>query len=222
MQGVAGSFYGTTQAGGNNGGGTVCKITPAGELTTVYSFCSQTNSTDGELPQAILVQGTDGNLYGTTETGRAYQRCFVGFCASVFKVTPRGELTVLQSFDGHDGSSPIAGLFQGTDGNLYGTTSLGGTPSVWRHGLRLIGWPWPIRQVDERFRQTGAHWRHSRTGSYRSQRRFSERHPASFTVVSDTFIRAVVPPGSTTGFVTVEPQTARSRATCLSASYRDD
>jgi uncharacterized repeat protein (TIGR03803 family) len=65
-------FYGTTNQGGaNNGAGTVFKITPAGTLTTLYSFCSQTNCTDGMWPLAGLMQDTNGNLYGTTIAGGA-------------------------------------------------------------------------------------------------------------------------------------------------------
>jgi len=72
--GTDGSFYGTTQAGGtsancNGGCGTVFRITPAGQLTTLYSFCQQSGCPDGYFPRAALVQGADGNLYGTTYFG---------------------------------------------------------------------------------------------------------------------------------------------------------
>ena len=72
-----GNFYGTTSNGGIsqprctfNGVvecGTVFRITPGGTLTTLYNFCSQPNCADGWGPQAALVQGPDGNLYGTTD-----------------------------------------------------------------------------------------------------------------------------------------------------------
>lgn len=67
VQGSDGNFYGTTFSGGTNNAGTVFKITPSGTLTTLYSFCSQTNCADGEAPYAGLVQATHGNFYGTTE-----------------------------------------------------------------------------------------------------------------------------------------------------------
>jgi len=66
-----GNFYGTTSYGGANNSGTVFKITPGGELTTLYSFCSQSGCTDGYYPRAALIQGTDGYLYGTTSYGGA-------------------------------------------------------------------------------------------------------------------------------------------------------
>jgi uncharacterized repeat protein (TIGR03803 family) len=121
------NFYGTTYGGGANGYGTVFKITAAGTLTTLYSFCAQAGCVDGSLPVAALVQGTDGNFYGTTGYGGA--NCpnnFPSGCGTVFKITPAGKLTTLHSFAGGDGSTPVGGLVQGTGGNFYGTT--GGGP----------------------------------------------------------------------------------------------
>ena len=121
--GADGNFYGTTIAGGTNIlDGTVFKISPSGKLTTLYSFCSQTNCADGQGPWATLVEGVDGNFYGTTGNGGAY-----GF-GTVFKITPRGHLTTLHSFAGYpaDGETPYSGLIQSRDGNFYGTTSQGG------------------------------------------------------------------------------------------------
>jgi uncharacterized repeat protein (TIGR03803 family) len=69
VQATDGNFYGTTYNGGSNGAGSVFEITPGGTLTTLYSFCPQTGCTDGELSLAGLIQGTDGNLYGTTVAG---------------------------------------------------------------------------------------------------------------------------------------------------------
>jgi len=122
VQATNGNFYGTTRGYGS-GPGTVFEITPAGKLTTLYAFCSQSGC--GTYPLAGLVQGTDGNFYGTTESGGAYDR------GIVFKVTPTGKLTTLYSFCSEtpyctDGTYPLAGLVQGTDGNFYGTTSAGG------------------------------------------------------------------------------------------------
>ena len=122
-----GYFYGATAYGGNltcpgnPGCGTVFKITPGGTLTTLHSF----DGTDGAYPYAALVQGTDGNFYGTTGDGVTSSSC-AGGCGTVFKITPGGTLTTLHSFDGTDGENPYAGLIQATNGNLYGTTQSGG------------------------------------------------------------------------------------------------
>jgi uncharacterized protein (TIGR03437 family) len=71
MQASDGNFYGTTYNGGSNSGGTAFKITPGGALTVLHSFCSQTGCADGKNAYAGLIQGTDGNLYGTTSGGGA-------------------------------------------------------------------------------------------------------------------------------------------------------
>jgi uncharacterized repeat protein (TIGR03803 family) len=130
IQATNGTFYGTTFQGGANSEGTVFKITASGKLTTLYSFCSQTNCTDGEAPDAGLVQVPNGTFYGTTAGGGAnYRACRIG-CGTVFKITPSGTLTTLHSFDIADGAYPGATLIQATDGNLYGTTSAGGAAST--------------------------------------------------------------------------------------------
>jgi len=125
IQGSDGSLYGTTQNGGANGTGTVFQITPTGTLNTLYSFCMQTNCDDGAAPYGGLVQGTDGNFYGTTYNGGVN-----GGAGTVFKITPTGTLNTLYSFCMQsgctDGVNPYAGLVQATDGNLYGTTQQGG------------------------------------------------------------------------------------------------
>lgn len=113
VQGSDGNFYGTTERGGSFDGGTVFKITPGGVLTTLHSF---SGSPDGDAPTANLLQGNDGNFYGTTHHGGS------GHAGTVFKITLGGVLTTLVSFDGSNGRFPGAGLVQGSDGNFYGTT----------------------------------------------------------------------------------------------------
>src|ERR1019366_3915567 len=123
-----GNLYGTTSIGGSGcqsqGCGTVFKITPSGNLNTLHSF----DKGDGYWPFAGLVQGTDGNFYGTTSQGGDLNNCDHSGCGTVFKISPSGSLTTLHVFEGSpsDGSSPIAGLTQANDGNLYGTTASGG------------------------------------------------------------------------------------------------
>ena len=121
--GSDGNFYGTTSGGGPNLNGTVFKITPAGVETMLHSFTGGT--TDGNDSGAALIQGSDGNFYGTTGYGGTSDN------GTIFKITPAGVETVLYSFaGGTDGSSPSAALTQGSDGNFYGTTDLGGTSNV--------------------------------------------------------------------------------------------
>jgi uncharacterized repeat protein (TIGR03803 family) len=117
IQATDGNFYGTTNRGGANypGFGTIFKATPTGTLTVLHSF----DGTDGELCLAGLVQGTDGNFYGTTSFGGGNPN----YGGTVFKITPTGTLTTLHNFGSGDGTGPSAALIQATDGNFYGTTS---------------------------------------------------------------------------------------------------
>ncbi|HEX4268794.1 MAG TPA: choice-of-anchor tandem repeat GloVer-containing protein [Steroidobacteraceae bacterium] len=120
IQGSDGDFYGLTSTGGANGDGTVFKVTPSGTESVLYSFSGVT--ADGDDPTGNLLLASDGNLYGTTRLGGASNY------GTVFKVTPTGVETVMYSFAGGatDGANPSAGLIQGSDDNLYGTTSAGG------------------------------------------------------------------------------------------------
>jgi uncharacterized repeat protein (TIGR03803 family) len=137
VQGSDGNLYGTTQNGGTNGIGIVFKIGTDGELTTLYAFGAVTNANgyplDGAYPEAALVQGSDGNFYGTTGGGGPYDE------GTVFKITADGTLTSLYSFTGgKDGGFPYAGLVQGSDGNFYGTTYTGGAATN-QYGAGIAG-----------------------------------------------------------------------------------
>jgi uncharacterized repeat protein (TIGR03803 family) len=123
--GLDGNFYGASWAGGAYGNGTVFKITPGGTLSSLYSFTAPNASgVNADGCQANdLVLGSDGSFYGTTVEGGAYG------LGTVFKITSSGTLTSLYSFagtSGHVGANPMAGLVQGSDGSLYGTTNTGG------------------------------------------------------------------------------------------------
>src|SRR5947209_15511014 len=87
----------------------------AQQFTSLANF----NGADGKYPAAPLVQGLDGNFYGTTSAST------IG--GAVFKVSPTGTLTMLHNFSSNDGSYPLAGLTQATNGTFYGTTNSGGT-----------------------------------------------------------------------------------------------
>jgi uncharacterized repeat protein (TIGR03803 family) len=120
--GTDGNFYGTTLYGGAYGYGTVFKITPGGKRTTLYSFCAQASCADGANPTAALIQASDGNFYGITESGGAYI-----YDGTIFRLTFSGTLTTLYSFGYIDGDMVFGGgLIQGTNGNLFGTTGFGG------------------------------------------------------------------------------------------------
>jgi uncharacterized repeat protein (TIGR03803 family) len=129
-----GNLYGTASAGGTSGNGTVFKVMPSGTETVLYSFCpGGVTCTDGVNPEANLIADAAGNFYSTTQNGGSPNVCGGGVgCGTVFKLTPSGTETVLYSFcpgggSCTDGAGPVAGLIADAAGNLYGTTSAGGT-----------------------------------------------------------------------------------------------
>jgi uncharacterized repeat protein (TIGR03803 family) len=198
--GANGNLYGTTYGGGANhcsynglGCGTIFEITPAGSLTTLYSF---TGGADQGSPVAGLVQANDGYLYGTTSALTLPNPTPFG---TVFRIAPSGTLTTLHTFTGEaDGGYPAAGLLQATNGDLYGTTSSygalgGGTVYSLSLGLSQfvktvphsgkVGSPVIILGTD----LTGA-----------TSVTFNGT-PATYSVVSPTEITTTVPDGATSG-----------------------
>jgi uncharacterized repeat protein (TIGR03803 family) len=127
-----GNFYGVTTDGGASfacdvGCGTVFKISATGKFTTLYSFCAQTNCLDGASPYGGLVQGINGNFYGTTPAGGSSGG------GTVFEITAGGFRITLYNFCSktsacEDGAAPVGRLVQANDGNFYGTTQYGGAP----------------------------------------------------------------------------------------------
>ncbi|HLV79315.1 MAG TPA: choice-of-anchor tandem repeat GloVer-containing protein [Chthonomonadaceae bacterium] len=114
-----GNLYGACFEGGSTGRGTIFKITPAGVFTLLYTFKGGTS--DGAGPN-VLMQASDGNLYGTTFEGGPSSSGF----GSIFKITTAGVETPLYFFTGgNDGNGPVGGLVQGPDGNLYGAAEYG-------------------------------------------------------------------------------------------------
>ena len=86
----------------------------------VFVFGGTGSSSDGAIPSAGLVEGTDGGLYGTTQNGGP------GDFGTVFRLMPDGTFTTLHTFSGADGAYPFAGLVKASDGAFYGTTPEGG------------------------------------------------------------------------------------------------
>jgi uncharacterized repeat protein (TIGR03803 family) len=197
IQAANGDFYGTTYIGGANGEGTAFKITPTGTLTTLYSFCSGSGCPDGANPYDGLVQGTDGNFYGTTYAGGA------NFYGTVFEITPAGTLTTLHSFDSADGEETRAGLVQGTNGLLYGTTYAGGedfSGTVFSLSVSSLG---PFAETLPTSGKVGAAVKilgNDLTGA--TSVTFNGK-TAAFRVTSSSLITTNVPTGATTGFVKV-------------------
>lgn len=137
MQANDGNFYGTTSGGGayacgdipgaTNNCGTVFKVTPAGAATVLWSFGGTT--ADGIAPQGKLIQATDGDLYGTTAGGGGLSCHDPNSCGgTLFRISLSGAESIVYQFSSNlaDLGSPSWVLFQGRDGNFYGTTVDGG------------------------------------------------------------------------------------------------
>jgi len=196
-----GNLYGTTESGGAYGGGTVFKITSKGRLTTLYSFCPKSGCPDGDYPEAALIQGTDGNFYGTTRYGGAN-----GNYGTVFKITPSGTLTTLYSFCAQsgcvDGAGPYAGLIQATNGDFYGTTLVGGASNEGTVFSLSVGLG-PFVETQATSGAVGATVKILGTDLTGATSVSFNGTAAAFTVVSPSLITTTVPPGATSGKVEV-------------------
>jgi uncharacterized repeat protein (TIGR03803 family) len=231
IQAADGNFYGSTGYGGANvnsascaaeggGCGTIFKITPSGTLTTVYSFCSQTNCADGAAPESGLAQGTDRNLYGSTAAGgiSSCTNFYYGIpgCGTVFRLTPGGTLTTLHSFDSIDGNYPQQ-LFHATNGTFYGTTLDGATsnsdcPGDCGTAFSLSVGLGPFVETLPTSGKVGAQIKILGTSLTGATGVTFNGTAAVYKVVSKTLISATVPAGATTGFVTVNTPGGRLKS----------
>ena len=118
VQASDGAFYGVMTAGGAGGAGTIYKVTATGTVSVGHAF---DKLRDGSTPYGRLLYAADGLFYGTASSGGAN---FMGTLFSYDAAARR--FTLLHTFSGSDGANPFAGLIQGSDGRLYGTTFAGG------------------------------------------------------------------------------------------------
>ncbi len=179
--------------------GSVFTITLKGSLTTIYDFCSQSNCADGAGPRAPLIQGTDGNFYGTT----TYRGGMDG--GTLFKLTPTGALTVLHNFPSW--RSNLYALTQATDGNFYGMTvdnATGYYGIVYKESMGLS----PFIKLVENSGFVGNKITILGTNLTGATEVGFNGTAATFSVVSATEISATVSNGATTGPITVTTPSA--------------
>ena len=122
----AGNLYGTTNTGGDFNAGTVFKVTASGQQTVLYSFKGFSQG-DGDTPGYGTIWLDSGGLYGTTTLGGSSCSFSGGGCGTIWNVDLSGNETVLYRFTGTDGATPVAGVIRDNTGNIYGTTSAGGS-----------------------------------------------------------------------------------------------
>ena len=215
VSGNDGNFYGTTGNGGANFYGTVFKITPAGQVTTLYNFCAQPGCADGAYPIAGLVQGSDGNFYGITVEGGNTAAC-ADFrdngCGTIFEITPAGQFTSIYRFCSQtncpDGVAPLAGLTQGTDGSFYGTSAFGGIyNATCSDGCGIVfGISTGLGEFvksNPSLGRAGSKINILGNGLNGANSVTFNGTPATFQVISGTYIKAQVPSGATTGTIVV-------------------
>jgi uncharacterized repeat protein (TIGR03803 family) len=201
IQANDGNFYGTTEAGGADGFGSIYRMTPAGALKFVHSFSESDGL--GLHPLAGLVQATDGKFYGVAANNTS--------SGVLFQITSTGKYQVLVSFTNvtgkYLGANPQVSLFQHTGGTLYGDTAGGGTGTLcfcgvlYSLGMKLhpfVSFVGPLFEgkVGRSIEMLGQGFTGTTKVSFKGV-------SATFTAVSDTYLTAVVPPGATTGSVTV-------------------
>jgi uncharacterized repeat protein (TIGR03803 family) len=195
IQASDGALYGTTKTGGSANFGTVFKVTLSGTLTTLHSFCAQSQCPDGIYPEAGLLHATDGNFYGTTSSAG------LGF-GTIFRITPSGNLTTLHSFSYPDGENPMAQLIEATNGVLYGTTVNGGVAGGGTvFSLSLNFSPFVEAQtssgkVGDVVNILGNNLTGATSVTFNGT-------PAVFIVPASSVITTTVPPGATTGKIEV-------------------
>jgi uncharacterized repeat protein (TIGR03803 family) len=196
-----GNLYGTTVSGGSAGGGIAFKITSSGKLTVLYNFGIGSGPS---MPYAGVVQATNGLFYGNT-----YQGGTKGD-GTIFSMSGKGQVSDLHDFDITTGLRPEANLLQHTNGILYGDTYEGGTsvPACGNSGCGVfhsvnlglgpfISLVTTSGKVAKTIGILGPGFRGTTDVSFNGT-------AAKFTIVSDTCMTAMVPPGATTGTVTVK------------------
>ena len=123
-----GTIYGTTYRGGAMDYGTVFQYATGAKVATLYAFRKE-----GQNPLGGVIQASDGNLYGATYNSGSY-----GY-GIIFKITPAGAFTFIAGligyYESYQGASCRSGLLEGSDGNLYGTTTAGGS---YDHGVVFV------------------------------------------------------------------------------------
>jgi uncharacterized repeat protein (TIGR03803 family) len=205
VQDASGYLYGTEAQGGTLGGGVVFRVNPTnGRLALLHNFIHQDQS-GGSVPAGGLVLATDGNLYGSTYWGGSKND------GVLFKVTKSGVYTQLFDLDGADGAATESTAIQHTNGKIYGISMNGGAYGggvlySFDVGARpFIALLFNAGKVGKSVGVLGQGFKTTKSVLFNG-------HPATYKVISDTYLTAVVPSGATTGFVNVTTSTGSMKS----------
>jgi uncharacterized repeat protein (TIGR03803 family) len=188
-------FYGTTTSGGTYGLGEAFKVTRAGQITVIYSFAGG-SSEDGRDPEGGLLLTPQGGVYGTTFQGGKDKD------GTIYRISATGVYHTIHQFNGKSGSGPLATLVQHTTGLIYGDTWVGGTPG---RGV-FYGLNAGLKPFVKLLTYSGKHGQSIGIlgqGFTGATAVLFNGTPASFNVISDTYMTATVPKMATTGIVKV-------------------
>lgn len=197
VQNANGDFYSTTQVGGSGGEGTIYQLTTNMAVTILYNF--GVTFGDGSYPSAGLLLATDGNYYGSTAEGGAYDD------GTLFNTTTGGTYTQLYSFNNSANlmqESPLSPPVQDTNGTLYGVTEFGGPNdygTVYSLNMGLAAFvnsPLFSGKQGSSVLLLGNHLSSASKVTFNGV-------AASFVVHDDTHMTATVPSGATTGWIKV-------------------
>jgi uncharacterized repeat protein (TIGR03803 family) len=195
IQASDGNYYGTTNYGGNAGDyGTVFKMDQQGVVSILYNF---KGSADGSRPFGGVMQATDGNLYGTTSASGTN-----GY-GTIFRISLTGKFKALYSFTAAIGETPVSPPLQHTNGLFYGSlpfSSTYGYGAIYSLDMGLGPFITFVRSIGK-VGQTVEILGHALEGT--TEVTFNGVPASSFTVVSETYMTAVVPSGAVTGSVVV-------------------
>ncbi len=200
VQDARGKFFGTAATGGKWGAGTFFEITANNQFIVLHDFTGAEAAYPGGL-----TRGSDGNFYGLGLTGKL-------FYGAIFEMTPGGQFTSLYTFIPtccRNGYGANNSLFQGTDGSFYGTTRYG--PDIYGNGTvyKLANGLAPLVETVPTGGKVGNSVLILGNGLTGSTSVTFNGVDADFTVESDTYIKATVPAGATTGAVSVVTPTGR-------------
>lgn len=184
VQGADGYLYGTTSYGGEDEAGTIFKINLSGsDFQVIHHFYY---NFEGGYPLSGLVEGADGNFYGTTRAGGG-----TGYDGTIYRVSPSGSFqTLVRLKKGTtNGDKPAGGLIRGSDGNFYGTTRFGGDITISPHGYGTI-----FKMTPGGALTTIARFNKDKNGAYPDGRLFRDANGNLFGMAAE---------GGTNGYGTV-------------------